>query len=297
VRLAVAPVLREEKPGASVRNSAALERGTARSSPMSRLNSDAARAGPVPRTVRCPHPRPFPRLGGRVEKRCLRNGPIASKCLGCKAISRHIARLPFAWTISPPGVLHPSPEAGEGTGMGASFRHDFKWISAMHRVAGAAPAAPTNSGSSRRRSAGAPWTRGGRNPGMGFIQTPPQLGNQYRDDRVLRGTSRARSLPTCSARSRVTSTRSASSRAVSSTRCSSPTGSTSPCSPRGTRGATAWTTSSSPPCGSAPRPSPRSTGSSRSAYERRHGALSRVDQFARVHLFTRRRTCTPAPSR
>ncbi len=29
---------------------------------------------------------------------------------------------------------------------------------------------------------------------MGFIQTPPQLGNQYRDDRVLRGYL-ARTLP------------------------------------------------------------------------------------------------------
>ena len=44
------------------------------------------------------------------------------------------------------------------------------------------------------RTGAAPWTGGGRNPGMGFIQTPPQLGNQYRDDRVLRGYL-ARTLP------------------------------------------------------------------------------------------------------
>ena len=44
------------------------------------------------------------------------------------------------------------------------------------------------------RTDAATWTRGGRKPGMGFIQTPPQLGNQYRDDRVLRGYL-ARTLP------------------------------------------------------------------------------------------------------
>jgi hypothetical protein len=209
------PCCERKKPGARERNSAALPRGTARSSPMSRLNSDAARAGPVPRTVApsgsCARTSPeresrvksgasksrrdtrspcVTRAGARIQHACYRRaggqirashangctpcGPrrsptsgsrvlaptalsralphaavsrgnrealppspslppprgkggealsqewsIRLQVLGVQCFSRRIARLPFAWTISPTGVLHPSPEAGEGTGMGA----------------------------------------------------------------------------------------------------------------------------------------------------------------------------------
>ncbi len=68
--------------------------------------------------TRGPLPQPFPRLGGRVASRCLRNGPSVSKRLRVQRILPHTVRPPFAWTIAPPGVLHPSPEAEEGRGEG-----------------------------------------------------------------------------------------------------------------------------------------------------------------------------------
>jgi len=121
---------------------------------------------------------------------------------------------------------------------------------------------------------------------MVFIQTPPELGNQYDDDRVLRSYL-ARTLP-ADVLADVTASLASHGRACR--RRALPHAARrprerNPCSRNGTRGATASTASKFPfvARGGAHR---RRAGLVATAYERRHGAFSRVHQFALVYLFT-----------
>lgn len=136
-----------------------------------------------------------------------------------------------------------------------------------------------------RGAGAAPWTGGGRNPGMGFIQTPPQLGNQYRDDRVLRGYL-ARTLPADMLREIEGDLDAlgelsggelyAMQRAD---RLNEPV--LTAWDPWGNRVDHIEVT----PLWKRAEALTAQYGLIAIPYERRHGALSRVDQFARVHLF------------